>query len=83
MGRHALVFIDLAPAEKRKVILSMLEEREMSDMFVIHDTEDGAEYVYGMKEILSTFKYRLDYQPEGKPRTTAVSNFIDVTKWVD
>jgi len=76
-----VVFVDAAPAEARKGIINIWKDK--SDIIVVHDSEPGAEYVYGLSEILSTFKYRLDYQPEGKPHTTAVSNFIDVTKWVE
>jgi hypothetical protein len=76
----SIVFVDSAPAETRKDII---ERNQDMPVLIIHDTEEGAEYVYGMKEILNTFKYRLDYQPEGKPHTTAVSNFVDLTKWVD
>ena len=73
------IFIDTAPAETRKELI-----RKWVDVpiLIIHDTEIGAEYVYGMNDVLSTFKYRLDYDPNGKPNTTAVSNFIDVTKWI-
>lgn len=76
-----LLFVDCAPGEIRKDIIS----RHPNDAKVIiaHDTEPGAEYVYGMNEILSTFKYRLDYIPIGKPHTTAVSNFVDVTKFIE
>lgn len=74
-----LMFIDFAPGEERKVALQ--QYAKMVAVLVVHDTEPGAEYVYGLKEILSTFKYRKDYAPEGKPWTTAVSNFIDVSKW--
>lgn len=75
-----LLFIDCAPAELRKDFIRGYNVT--ANVILVHDTEEGAEYVYGLKEILSTFKYRLDYQPEGKPHTTAVSNSIDVTKWI-
>lgn len=76
-----LLFIDCAPAWVRKYLIGKYSHQAMC--IVIHDTEPGAEYVYGMSEILSTFKHRIDYRPEGKPHTTAVSNFIDVEKWVE
>jgi len=75
-----VVFVDNAPASERLLLIEKIKED--ADVIIAHDTEDGAEYVYGLKEVLSTFKYRLDYQPEGKPHTTAVSNSIDVTKWI-
>ena len=78
-GEIGLMFIDAAPAEIRKLLISKYKD---IPVMVIHDTEPGAEYVYGMNEVLSSFKYRLDYQPEGKPHTTAVSNYINVCEWV-
>lgn len=75
-----ILFVDCAPGEIRKELIA--EWANVADVIIAHDTEEGAEYVYGMSQILSTFKYRLDYQPEGKPHTTAVSNFVDVTKWI-
>jgi len=73
-----LVFIDEAPGEHRKV--SIEKYRDIADILVIHDTEPTANYVYGLAEILGTFKYRVDYKPEGKPWTTALSNKIPLTE---
>lgn len=74
-----MLFVDGKPGEERKDLIKLWSNE--AKIIIAHDTEKGAEYVYGMAKTLSTFKYRLDYQPEGKPHTTAVSNFIDVTKW--
>ena len=74
-----ILFIDGKPGEDRKDLINL---HRFANVIIAHDTEEGANYVYGMKEVLSTFKYRLDYEPIGKPRTTAVSNTVDVTKWV-
>lgn len=79
LGKIDLVFVDAAPGEIRK---ELIEHYNYANVIVVHDTESGADYVYGMSGILATFKYRLDYQPEGKPSTTIVSNTIDVTKWI-
>jgi hypothetical protein len=76
-----LLFVDLAPGEVRKEVIEKYKDE--AKVIVAHDTEPGANYVYGMADVLNSFKYRLDYTPEGKPHTTAVSNFIDVTKWVE
>lgn len=73
-------FVDNAPAEDRIKIIKAAKKHV--PVIIIHDTEESAEYVYGLKEILSTFKYRLDFKPEGLPHTTAVSNFINVEGWV-
>ena len=76
----SILFIDCAPGEIRKELVQ--KNKNDFDIIIIHDTEPGADYVYGMSEILSTFKYRLDYQPEGKPHTTAVSNAVNVCSWI-
>jgi len=78
--KQGVVFVDCAPGELRKELIA--KHAMNAEVIVVHDSEPGAEYVYGLSPILSTFKYRLDYAPEGKPWTTAVSNFIDVTKWI-
>lgn len=77
---NEIIFVDSKPGEERKEIIDKWKIN--CPVIIVHDTELGAEYVYGMNEVLSSFKYRLDYQPEGKPHTTAVSNYIDVTSWL-
>jgi len=79
LGKIDLVFVDAAPGEIRK---DLIEYYRNANVVVIHDTEEGADYVYKMSGILATFKYRLDYKPEGKPSTTIVSDKIDVTQWI-
>lgn len=75
-----LLFVDCAPGEIRKDIIK--EHSNDAKVIVVHDSESTANYVYGMSEVLNSFKYRLDYQPEGKPHSSCVSNFIDVTQWI-
>lgn len=77
---QGVVFIDCAPGELRKELIA--KHGGGADVIVVHDSELGAEYVYGLSAVLSTFKYRLDYKPEKSPHTTAVSNFIDLSTWV-
>lgn len=72
------LFVDCKPGESRKMIIEKCANT--SKVIVAHDTEINANHVYGMEPVLSTFKYRLDFCPDGLPWTTAVSNFIDVTK---
>lgn len=79
--KDSIVFIDSAPGEQRKGLIA--KHAHTAKAIIVHDTEPGAEYVYSMADILSTFKYRLDYTPEGKPWTTIVSNSIDVSKWAE
>ena len=78
IGNPEVLFVDCAPAEVRK---DLIEKWKDVPIIVVHDTEEGAEYVYGLSKILSTFRYRLDYAPEGKPHTTVVSNTVNVTEW--
>jgi len=75
-----LLFIDGKPGEERKERLHQFSP--LAKVLIAHDTQQSADYCYGMAEILSQFKYRLDFKPEGFPETTAVSNFIDITKFV-
>lgn len=77
---NCIMFIDCAPGELRKDLISKWSKT--AKVIIVHDSEDGADYVYNMSGVLSTFKYRFDYKPEGKPHTTAASNYIDVSKWV-
>jgi hypothetical protein len=74
-----LVLIDEAPGEHRKISIEVYSK--IADALVVHDTEVGAEYVYGMANILSKCKYRLDYQSALYPRTTLVSNSFNVAEW--
>ena len=75
-----VLFVDCAPAEIRKDLID--KWRNNAKVIVAHDTEIGSDYCYGMKDVLSSFKYRLDYQPEGKPATTIVSETINVAEWI-
>lgn len=75
----SVLFIDCAPGEMRKDLL--LKYGPMAEVTVVHDTEPGAEYVYGMYRALSEFKYRCDLHIEGMPQTTAVSNTYDFKEW--
>lgn len=78
--RQGVLFIDLAPASQRKEMIA--KHATHADVIVVHDSEETSEFCYGMKDILSTFKYRLDFRPEGYPATTIVSNFINVEDWI-
>ena len=80
-SKISLLFVDLAPGETRKDVIEKYKDE--AKVILVHDSEPSANYVYGVADVLSKFKYRLDYTPEGYPHTTAVSNFVDVTKWVE
>ena len=74
-----ILFIDSAPGEERSDLIKQWSKD--SHVIILHDTEPGAEYVYGMSEVLNTFKYRVDLHIPGSPSTTAVSNYIDLNEW--
>lgn len=78
--KEDLVFIDSKPGEQRKDLIKAFSET--ANVIVVHDTEVGTQSIYGIVEVLNSFKYRLDYYPAGSPGTTILSNKIDVTKWV-
>lgn len=78
--KQGILFIDSAPGDQRKELIK--KHANHANIIIVHDTEPGAEYVYGMSNILSSFKYQLNYTPKGKPHTTAVSNFVNVEEWI-
>ncbi len=80
LGKIDLLFIDAAPGEIRKELIH--HYKDIANVIVVHDVEYGAEYVYGMGVILSSFKHRLNYEPIGEPHTTVVSDKINVCDWV-
>lgn len=80
LGKIGLLFVDAAPGEIRKELIEFYKSD--ADVMVVHDVEIGAEYVYNMKDIISTFKYRLFLEPKKSPHTVIISNKIDVTKWI-
>jgi hypothetical protein len=75
-----IVLVDQFPLESRKVSVSKLADK--AKIIMVHDTEDFWGDVYGYRDCLTNFKYLIEY--DGHPiRTTIISNFIDVTKWID
>lgn len=74
-----LTFIDCAPGEIRKDLVK--EYGKVSRVVVVHDSEKSSSFCYNLEPTLSQFKYRIDFAPIGMPNSTAVSNFIDVSKF--
>lgn len=72
----SLVFIDHAPGEHRRIAVERY--RNIADVMVIHDTEEGADYVYGINGIIKTFRYIRHFEQDGLPRTTAISDKIQL-----
>lgn len=75
-----ILFIDSAPGEQRKDLIEL--HKDNADVIIVHDTEEGAQNIYGIREILNSFKYRLNYYPKGNPGTTALSNKINICEWI-
>lgn len=74
-----IVFIDCKPGEERKKLIEYY--RDKIQVIIVHDTEPGAEYVYGLNEVLRSFKYRCNLKIAGMPQTTAVSNEYTFESW--
>ena len=67
-GRYGLVFVDQAPGfERRKDIQ---RRRNVSDVMIVHDTDDMNGY--GYEPLLSTFPYRYKF------RHNAMKTFTDI-----
>lgn len=79
-GYIGLLFIDCAPAEIRKELI--IKYSEIAKVIVVHDSEKSSQFCYGLEPILSNFSFRLDYEPIGKPHTTAISNHVNLKDWV-
>lgn len=80
-GNPGLLFIDCAPGEIRKDLIKKYQD--IADIIMVHDTEEGAQNIYGIRDALNSFKFRLDYYPKSEPGTTALSNTINVTQWIN
>jgi len=78
--RWAVVFVDHAPAGRRKIDIQRL--RNNVDIFVVHDSETIHDNIYDMEHILSSFKYRYNYVIY-KTQTTLVSDIINVREFFD
>jgi hypothetical protein len=74
----SVVFIDHAPGERRKYDIQAFASK--AEIIVAHDTEPAADHGYQMRAELAKFKYCFEYETNGA-WATAVSNFIDITKW--
>jgi hypothetical protein len=66
---YAMVFVDGAPEERRKVDLERFYD---SRLVVVHDTDRQYSGMYGMEEALALYPYRFDYKWMS-PNTSVVS----------
>lgn len=80
--KFSVVLLDCAPGEYRKIALMKLR----ADIIVVHDSEPKGWNAsdYKVRPLFRVFKHYKDHIPleKGAPWTTALSNTIDVTKWV-
>lgn len=74
----SVLLIDHAPGERRKIDIRIFADK--ARVIVCHDTEPAADHGYQMRAEFGKFKYHIDYKTDGA-WASAVSNFIDVTKF--
>lgn len=74
-----VVLLDHAPAIRRKEEARRLARH--AQVILLHDSQGRSDRHYHYQEILPLFRYRLGYG-KALPQTMAVSNFVDVGKWV-
>lgn len=75
----SVIFIDQSPGEERKVTIDRY--KDTTGILVIHDTEPTGAGDYQVRPLFSQFKYKVEVQTDGA-WATALSNEIDITKWV-
>lgn len=82
---YSVVFIDLAPGDKRKEVLGLFVSYPIhvaDGVIVIHDSEPKGWNAsdYQVRPLFSKFKYIVDDEPaeKGSPWTTALSNDVVV-----
>jgi len=78
-GQVDVVFIDHAPGERRHVDVERFKDK--AKIIVCHDTEPSSDHGYQFSKVFPLFKYRVDFKSNAA-WATAVSNHIDVSKWV-
>lgn len=82
----SVVFIDHAPGERRKE--DVIKFKDLAEIIVIHDTEPTGAGDYQVRQHFGKFKYVVEvlsnwHDPrEAGAWATALSNTIDITKWV-
>lgn len=74
-----VIFIDQSPGEERKETIKAYQHTK--GILVIHDTEPTGAGDYQVRPLFNLFKYKVEVQTDGA-WATALSNDIDITKWV-
>lgn len=87
----SVILIDHAPGERRIVDVKNYYDH-MDGIMVLHDTQPPPTAAdYGYERIWSLFKYKVDLNagknpdpniPDNRTWASAVSNHVDVTKWI-
>lgn len=84
-NRPSVVLVDHAPGERRKE--DVLRFKDKAEIIVVHDTEPTGAGDYQVRQHFSKFKYVCEVQSlqglEAGAWATALSNTIDITKWID
>ena len=82
INKYSVVLLDLAPGNYRQVALMKLN----AEIIVIHDSEPIGWNAsdYRVRPLFKNFKFVKDNVPKekGQPWTTALSDTIDVTKFI-
>lgn len=73
-----VLFSDEAPGEMRKYNISMF--CNLAQVIVVHDSEPGNDHGYKFSLVRPLFRYSKDFEYPGA-NATALSNFVDVSKW--
>lgn len=73
-----VVLIDHRPAKRRRIDAKRLSQK--ADFVIMHDSEPEIDRFYRYGYAYKHFKYRYDYEKVGNPRTTILSNFVDLSK---
>ena len=82
----SVVFIDHAPGERRKE--DLIKFKNCAEIIVLHDTEPTGAGDYRVRPLFNQFQFVVEVMSNApNPReagawSTAVSNSIDITKWV-
>lgn len=76
--RYGLVFVDHAPAHRRKE--EILRLIDVTDVFVVHDWEDKESYGYDVIESMFEF---ISVDNSHVAQTAILSSKIDVSTWLN
>lgn len=73
-----VLLLDQAPGERRMIDLQRFAKS--AKIVVLHDSEPAADHGYKCRQYFGLYQYVIDFESPGA-WATALSNFVDVTKW--